>query len=261
MHVPNFLQQRLAAVDGTSPWPRIIEATLIVLLAIQAARLLWLLLPAAPLGAANGGDSGPVAPALPMADLFFRATSVATNGPSADAAGFTLRGIRIGSDGGSVILADGSGRQQSYTLGESPAPGLRVQQIGRGFAILQDGSGARRLELLAPVSGAAPRIEAPSRAAAAPTAGAAAPTAADLLASAGLSPAEGGGFTVNPRGDANPLRAAGLQAGDRIVAIDGQDLTAERVAALRDELAPGAPVTLTVVRDGQSRTVTLTAPP
>src|SRR5690606_19588701 len=55
----------------------------------------------------------------------------------------------------------------------------------------------------------------------------------------------------------SPAAAAGLQAGDVIVRVNGSDTTD---VALADEIgkSPGAPVTLTVRRDGTEREVVVT---
>ena len=62
-----------------------------------------------------------------------------------------------------------------------------------------------------------------------------------------------------PRGDGAVLRQAGLQAGDVLLSVNGQELTPERYAELGDSLAGAATITLTYRRDGQVRTATLQA--
>src|SRR3546814_5305079 len=61
--------------------PPVLEVLLVVLLAAQAARLLWMLLvPIAPIGASAA--TMPIqaaAPSLPMVDLFFRSASHAAS--------------------------------------------------------------------------------------------------------------------------------------------------------------------------------------
>jgi general secretion pathway protein C len=85
---------------------------------------------------------------------------------------------------------------------------------------------------------------------------------ARLLGQAGLRPRMRGarldGFTVSGAGDAAVLRAAGLQAGDVILAVNGQPLDSlERIAALRSQLADSTGAELRIERDGQVQTSTL----
>jgi putative serine protease PepD len=56
-----------------------------------------------------------------------------------------------------------------------------------------------------------------------------------------------------------PAAAAGLRARDAVVAVDGRPLEgADALVAQIRALRPGTEVTLTVVRDGASRDVTVT---
>lgn len=259
MSVPTPWFERFAATDGSARWWRWLEATLIALLALQAARLLWLLLPAAPIGQAVQPASD-TSSGLPAIDMFYR-NDMPTGAP-AGAGGYNLRGVRIDAHGGSAILLDAGGHQQAYTAGEQVAPGLVLERVGPGHVLLRGAGGLQRLDLPALNDGSAPGTR-PMSLPATPAAASGMPAIdpAGLLAQAGLSAHEDGGYTINPRGDAGLLQAAGLQAGDVIEAIDGQDLTAERIGTLQDEIAPGQAVSLTIRRDGQTRTITLPAKP
>jgi general secretion pathway protein C len=63
------------------------------------------------------------------------------------------------------------------------------------------------------------------------------------------------GFTVSASGDASLLRAAGLQAGDVILAVNGQPLDSlERIAALRGQLENSSGAELRYERDGTVQT-------
>lgn len=253
------LLERFGAADGTLHWPRLLETSLLILLTVQLARLVWLALPAAPVGVAPLASMGNV-PALPAIDLFNRVEAVATT--ATDSSGYALRGVRMDASGGSAILSDSNGHQQSHGKGETIAPGIRLAEIGPGFVLLEAAGGLQRLDL--------PKRDAgqPGNAGNLPSAlpGSASPTEAKidpatLLAQAGLSRNEAGGWTVNPRGDGGQLRGLGLQAGDVVEQVNGQALTPERVAALAEELPDGESVNLTFRRDGQLRTVTLPAGP
>lgn len=73
--------------------------------------------------------------------------------------------------------------------------------------------------------------------------------------SGALLAAGGGRPAVQPK---SPAAAAGLQAGDRIVTVGDERLAARSLSALLQHYRPGASVPLTVVRQGQERTVTVT---
>lgn len=257
MLFPTPLLERFAAPDGSPQWPRLLETLLLALLAVQLARLLWLVVPAAPVGKASPANAARV-PELATIDLFNRAEASAT--PAADSSGYVLRGVRMDASGGSAIFSDSGGRQQSHAKGETIAPGIVLRDIGPSFVLLDVAGGLQRLELAprdASASDSAGSLPAALPRAASP--GASVLDPATLLAQAGLSSDEAGGWTVNPRGDGAQLQAVGLQAGDVIEQINGQALTPERVSALAEELPGGESVSLTIRRDGQLRTVTLPA--
>uniref|UniRef100_A0A8J7VUI0 PDZ domain-containing protein n=1 Tax=Coralloluteibacterium stylophorae TaxID=1776034 RepID=A0A8J7VUI0_9GAMM len=82
-----------------------------------------------------------------------------------------------------------------------------------------------------------------------------------LVAEAGLRVREQDGrvtgYTLIPRAGGRTLRAAGLQSGDILLAVNGQDLDAERLAELPRELAGRSSATLTIERGGERQTITL----
>ena len=264
MSVQSQLFARYRGADFRPALTRRVELALLVLLGVQTGRLLWLLLPATPVGiAATAAEVHETV--IPATDLFYRSQSLGVS--SADASGYTLHGVRLGSLGGSAILRDASGKQQSWLVGETIDTGLVLASVGAGFATLKDGGMTRRLDMPAPVTAtaAAPAVATPSAvlpASASHAAGASASfEPAALLAQAGLSPNEQGGYTVNPRGDATLLTALGLQAGDVVRDIDGQPLDAEMFIGLQEQLSTTAVHSLTVVRNGQTLTVTLPKSP
>lgn len=68
-------------------------------------------------------------------------------------------------------------------------------------------------------------------------------------------------FRVNRVASDGPAKAAGIRAGDRITGIDGAEATPERMARMVAHLAPGRPVRLAVLREGQVREIVLEAAP
>lgn len=69
--------------------------------------------------------------------------------------------------------------------------------------------------------------------------------------------AVGAGHAVLRTGGGEALRQAGLQAGDVLVAVDGNQPNPERLAELESQLASRDEVRLTVQRNGQLQTLTL----
>jgi serine protease Do len=82
------------------------------------------------------------------------------------------------------------------------------------------------------------------------------PVTDDIADSLGLSAARGA-LVTSPQADA-PAAAAGVQAGDVVTALNGQDVRDPRDLSRRiAAIAPGEEVELTLWRDGESETVTV----
>jgi len=242
--------------------PAALEIALVLLLATQAARLVWIALaPTGPFGTRLPGTDDATATTAALAthgDLFFRQVTAATAGGAA-ALGYTLFGVRAAGAHGSAILGK-DGVQHAYRIGDALAPGLLLDAVAADHVVLRNGATRHRLEMsarsLASTQVAAalpsgrPLTGAPSASAVAP---------GQLLAQAGLRAHEDGGYAVIPRGDGALLRRAGLEAGDVVLAVDGESLTPERLGELPKHLQGRDQATLTIRRDGTTRTVTLGA--
>ena len=259
-----------------------VEVALALLLVVQLGRLVWIV--AEPRDAAASMASSPTAvsaadPAVfQRFDAFFR-TGGQSSLAEASAAGsgqMRLYGLRSdGSGGGSAIIGLADGRQVSVGVGEEVEPGLILRGVGPDYVTLARGASISRLIFsdvpvgVAPVPPPPPGPQTvtppppPPPPAVTPTA---APGAsvdpARLITQAGLRPRMRGlrldGFTVSASGDAALLRAAGLQAGDVILAINGQPLDSlERIAALRGQLANSSGAELRYERDGTVQTSTI----
>lgn len=268
--------------DGLADWrqrlPAFVEAALVLLLALQAARLLWMLLaPAAPVGTAAAiAPTQAVAPALPVTDVFFRrASSGAPRKSGNQALGYTLHGVRSDGNDGSAILGK-DGRQASHAVGREIAPGIMLASVGVDHAVLVSGGERHRLQL--------PRHStrsAASRPATLPTGARATATApgssstpktpATIAAAATAQPPKPppgsgqagqarGGYTVTSGGDNALLRLAGLKAGDVVTSVDGRPLDQARLAGLKDELDGRPQVTIQYRRNGRTHTATVKAP-
>jgi general secretion pathway protein C len=252
---------------------RMVEVAIIVLLAFQAARLAWLLLPPVPLGApavdaatALRGQPGRLA-----IDAFYPDDS-ATAAVSTDASGLQLFAVRPASAGGSAIIAMPEAPQRAFTVGEALAPGLILAEVQSDHVVLDQAGRRSELRFAKADARPTPARPTPAHAAAVPAASASAPAAgtpaaeidpAQLLAQMGLRPDETDGritgYTVIPRGDGAVLRQAGLQAGDVLLSVNNEALTAERYAGLAQSLGGASSISLTYRRDGQIRSATLQA--
>jgi len=253
-----------------------VELVLALALAVQLGRLVWIA--AGPEAAAPGpaAVAAAVQPADPSIfqrfDAFFRTGGVSSlAGASPGGSQMRLFGVRAGgADGGSAIIGLADGRQVSVGAGETVEPGLVLQSVGPDHVVLARGGSLSRLDFGDTPVGAAPppppppgpqTVAPPAPAAAVPAAGAGV-DAAQLLAQAGLRPRMRGlrldGFTVSAAGEGSALAAAGLQAGDVLLAVDGTALDSpERIAGLRRQLAGAASVTLRFERDGAVQTTTI----
>lgn len=244
--------------------PRLLQAALVLALLAQAGHLAWVLL--APLPATE--STAPVPPRRALDPALAASAfggSGATSAPGID--GLALLGLRRQADPAlsTAILADGAGLQRVYGVGEDIRPGLRLQAVGADHVLLAGAGGTHRLALPAAVSAlpvAPPAQKAPAEAPE-PTGTAIDPR--QLLAEAGLRPrlrnGRLDGFTLIQRGDGRTLRSAGLRSGDVLLAVNGEELTPERMAELGQMLQSGAvaggATTLTLERDDQRHTITL----
>lgn len=259
----------LARLGGADTLVRATEVAIVVLLAFQTARLAWLLLPPVALGTTPSVDAGAAAsrPDRLVIDAFHPGSG--TMAATADASGLRLFALRTDRAGGSAIIAGEGGPQRSHAVGDEVAPGVVLAEVHTDHAVLNAGGRRSRLSFPAQGNPGTRSVAAPPQGAdlpppLLPSGTATAPIdPARLLAQTGLTPVESGGrvsgYTVVPRGDGAVLRQAGLQAGDVLLSVNGQELTPERYAELGDSLAGAATITLTYRRDGQVRTATLQA--
>ncbi|WP_374467836.1 type II secretion system protein N [Phenylobacterium sp.] len=254
-----------------------LEAVLAVGLAIQAGRLVWLLVtPLGPFGEAPRPQPATRAIAdlsiLASFDPFFRVQGAAAAGQatgSSDAV--ILYGVRAGSGGrGSAILAAGGGPQRSYGVGEEVSPGLVLAVVGADHVILSRGGARQRVGFPVPQPGAAvlpavstlsgPSLEGPAASRPGP-----AIDPQRLLGQTTLVPrmrdGRPSGYTVLPRGGSDVLRQAGLQQGDVLLAIDGVALTPERVSELPQSLAASTAAEIRFERGGQTLTTRIRMAP
>jgi general secretion pathway protein C len=258
-----------------APWRRIAEVTLGLILLIQVGRLVWLFIAPAP--ALQIAEAAP-AKAVDMGvltrfDAFFRtgAPSSLAGASGAEASQLRLFGVRAGGEGGgSAIIGLADGRQLSVGVGGEVEPGLVLREVGSDFVTLARGESLSRLAFTETPTGAAPPPPPPStEQVVTPSAGIPGGAAVDpqrLMAQASLRPRIQGlgvnGFTVSSAGNASELRAAGLQAGDVILSVNGTELNSpQAIGALRGQLASAPSAEIQYERNGEMRTTTIRTRP
>lgn len=257
-----------------------LEILLVAILAVQAGRLVWILAApqAAPASAAaQRPATAPDYSIFQRFDAFFR-TGGQSSYAEATAAGSSqmrLFGVRAGGPGGgSAIIGLPDGRQLSVGVGEEVEPGLILQAVGSDYVTLSRGGSVSRLIFSETPVGAAPPPPPPSGPqTVTPTPAAPAPASAPapsgpvvdparLVGQASLRPRMQGlgvnGFTVSAAGDGAALRAAGLQSGDVILAVNDTALDSpQSIAGLRAQLTNATSAEIRFERDGQVQTTTI----
>jgi len=268
------LNARLSSVAAAArrvPIRRMVEAVLIALLVVQGARLVWLFAaPSPPPAAPSAAAARPADTTIfQRFDAFFRTggQSSLAEASGADSGQMRLYGVRSdGAGGGSAIIGLADGRQVSVGVGEEVEPGLILKAVGADFVTLSRGGSVSRLIFTDVPTGvpapppppAAPQVVAPPAPTPEPTAAVVDPVG--LMARAGLRPrlSVSGikGFTIS--GDAREVKAAGLQTGDVILAVNGVALNGVgAVNGLRQSLASATSARISYERDGQTRTTTI----
>ena len=277
-------QARLGAAARPVPVRAAVELALVVLLAVQGGRLAWMILATEPEAAAASA-----APATPVVttifqrfDAFFRTgdKSSLAEAAGADSDALRLYGVRTGGpDGGSAIIGLPDGRQVSVAVGETISDGLTLASVGEDFVTVARGPSISRIVFTEIPAGVPPPPPPPamdqvmgpapvSAATAAVPAGATAVPAGPvvdpqrLMAQAALRPRMDGlrirGFTLAARGDGAALRAAGLQSGDVILAVNGAELNSlERLSELGGELSGSSTAEIRFERNGRVQTTTI----
>lgn len=251
-----------------------VEVALVLVLAVQMGRLVWIAVEPAPIPEAPSPAIQRFSPAdysvFQRFDAFFRTggQSSLAEETATGAGQMRLFGLRSdGAGGGTAIIGLADGRQVSVAAGETIEPGLTLQSVGADHVIVARGSSLSRLIFAdLPLGAATPPPPPPVAQTVTPTPASAAAQAvvdpARLMAEASLRPRMQGlklnGFTVSEGGDGAALNAAGLQAGDVILAVNGQTLDSPaRVAALRGQLANASSAEIRFERNGAVQTTTL----
>ncbi len=282
------LLRRLPVVNVYS----VAELALMAGLAVQSARLLWVLAtPVGPLG--DWRPAGVTVPGSPIAlltsfDPFFRLQQTAAGPATVTALQLTLFGIRLdeATGRGSAIVAGPDGVQQSVAVGDEIQPGVRLKAVAFDHITLDRGGAEEDLFLdqSGPTSSAssdtgspvgngppADRPSMPGRGMEGPPpppgAGARSVPVAQLRQEIGFIPRlDGGrisGLTVRSQGSGRLFRQAGLRDGDVVTSIAGRPVSGpgdlDRIAS---DFSGGGNIPITVER-GQNTlplAITIAAP-
>ena len=246
-----------------------LEVALVSLLAVQAARLFWILAaPAIALTPPPSDEARITDSQLASLTRFnpFAPRHPNQSGAAANNLAMSLYGVRTGGkDGGSAIIAVSGAAQAVFGIGEEVQPGTVLKSIAADHVELMSRNGTINLPLMAAstASGASSvpsYLVTPVKVQAAPKPPAIAVDPKKFLEETGLRPrTENGrvtGYTVLPRGEAETLKRAGLEAGDVLVGLNGGEISPERYAELEYELSQPE-VQLTVQRGSETKTITL----
>lgn len=269
------------SATGLGRW---IDALLLIGLAVQVARLLWALV------ASTGpfGDWHARQPAIPGAearialfsafDPFYRQAAITPAGvQQVTSLPLQLYGIRIneGSGLGSAIIADQSGMQKSYAVGEEISPGVTLASVAYDHVTISRGGATETLYInqsseaptAAPLGGATPTPPPPVASGMPnppPVIGEGmAPEA--LQSGIGFAPrTEKGvvtGVVVSAQGNNGAFARAGFQPGDIIAQVNGAPIRdASDIARLRSDMKPGARFSFTVERGATTIPIALIIP-
>ncbi len=254
---------RRPALPSRFPY-ELVEAALIVLLAVQCARLVWAV--AAPLGPignwsmGTGAGDANAAATLARFDPFFRlapvaGTAVVTSAP------VKLFGVRLdqATGRGSAIIATPDGVQSSFAVGDAIMPGLILKAVMIDHVTIDRGGVTEQLFLdqsvAAPVAqtGAAPSLGAPPALVAAPDIPA---LRAGIAFAPRLESGQVTGFVVSPGGTGEVFRAIGFLPGDVVTAVNGRSIkTAQEASDALASVSPGSTVQFGVERSGKNTTI------
>ncbi|HEU4961661.1 MAG TPA: type II secretion system protein N [Sphingomonas sp.] len=246
------------------------ELLLLALLAVQCARLVWVIVtPVTPLGdwrPVRPGAAGAPGDMLRGFDPFFRLSGGEAAPAAVTSLQLTLYGIRVNeaTGGGSAIVATPDGAQNSYAVGEEIMPGVTLKAVVFDHISIDRGGTVEDLYIdqskpVAPVEPLPPGVG--------PTTTAPRLTLQDLN-SRGLAldqikrgigfipridDGKVTGLVVRPNGDGQVFAKAGLQQGDVITEVMGKPVTsADDIAKLAGQFSNGGILSLTIERGAKT---------
>ncbi|WP_260598673.1 type II secretion system protein N [Sphingomonas endolithica] len=248
-----------------------LELLLLAGLAVQCARLLWVIVtPVGPLGAwrpVEPGVAGSPSAILHGFDPFFRVTGTPAGPAVVTALQLTLFGTRIDEavGGGSAIIAGPDGIQQSVAVGAEIIPGVRLKSVAFDHVTIDRGGTSEDLfiDQSGGVPPAAPTSGAPAAPGTPPASPGAGVTLAQLQSDIGFIPrVDGGrvsGLVVRAQGSGAAFRQAGLQDGDVVTVIGGRPVSGPGdLERLAPQFGNGGTLSLTVERGTNTLPLSLT---
>ncbi len=234
---------------------------LAVLLVLQCVRLFYTIVtPVSPVGKWHSAKPLAAITGAPGFDPFFRTSGGAAPTAAVTSLALKLFGTRVDytSGRGSAIIATPDGVQSSFAVGDDIMPGVKLKEVGGDFVVIDRGGTAEQLFLdqSTPAPVAAPGGVTPPATTAAPATGVQAVLDA-VSVQPRMSGSEMSGLILTPNGDGAAFKAAGLEPGDILLAVDGKRVDA--ITDLPSLPAGGSGPVLQVERAG--RTITVTAKP
>lgn len=246
----------------------VVEIALLLLLAVQCARLFWTVLtPVGPLGDWRLADrtEGALANKAELFrgfDPFFRLAGGGGSAAVVTSLQLKLFGTRIDeiNGRGSAIIAGPDGIQNSIAVGEEVMPGVILKSVAFDSVTIDRGGTVEQLFIDQSVPAPEAATVAPGlaldgqpAAAAAPPPGGRTVSAAQLRSGIGFLPRTDGGrvtgLVLRPNGDGAVFRGTGFAEGDILVAVNGQQIGSPADAErLIGQAAPGSNVTISVER-------------
>lgn len=250
------------------------ELVLLALLAVQCARLVWLVVtPTDPLGdwrPATPGFAGSPSAMLRDFDPFFRLAGGDATPGVVTSLQLTLFGTRVDQamGGGSAIIAGPDNVQKSVAVGQEIMPGVKLKAVAFDHVTIDRGGASEELYL--PQDSVTPGP--PPAATVAPAASGMAPPPPP--ASGGISPGQlraeigfiprvdGGrisGLVVRPQGSGAAFRQAGLHDGDVVTAIGGRAVSGPGdLDRLAQQYPHGGDLPITVERGNSTVPIVIT---
>jgi general secretion pathway protein C len=248
------------------------EIALLALLAVQCARLVWLVVtPTGPLGEwrpTTPGFAGSPSAMLRDFDPFFRLTGGDDKPGVVTSLQLTLFGTRVDQamGGGSAIIAGPDNVQRSVAVGQEVMPGVKLKAVAFDHVTIDRGGASEELYL--PQDGVDPTP--PPAAEPPPPPGAPVPPSTaggvslgQLRTEIGFIPrVDGGrisGLVVRPQGSGAAFRQVGLHDGDVVTAIGGRAVSGPGdLDRLAQQYPHGGDLPITVERGNSTVPIVIT---